>query len=166
MHHLNSRRSGSDVCCASSSAPRGGGSGPVQVHRGRLQQDQDLLGAGLSRPGGVREGRLVCGRCTPKGGEKGGDGFGVDSGSDGCVCEARARAVARQRRHALERLALVDGWPGRLRLRVRRLRMAARLEEAIRLRLVGVGRSIGNLCEPLTWGNANWSCVATRACPD
>lgn len=106
-----------------SAPPRGGRFGSVRVHRGRLQRGRNSLGAGLPRPGGVREGRFACGRYTPKGGVKGGNGIGVDSDSDSCVCEARARAVARQRRHALERLALADGSPGRLRLRVWRLRV-------------------------------------------
>lgn len=30
----------------------------------------------------------------------------------------------------------------------------------------GVGRSVGYLCELLTWGNANCSCVATQTCPN
>ena len=64
---------------ASSGAPRGGRSGPVRVHRGRLQQGDDPLGAGLPQPVRVREGRLACGRWPPKGGVKGDNGIGVDS---------------------------------------------------------------------------------------
>ena len=41
---------------------RGGRAGSVRVHRGRLQQGEDPLGAGLPQPGGVREGQLACGR--------------------------------------------------------------------------------------------------------
>ena len=40
---------------------------------------------------------------------------------------------------------------------------AVRHEEAIHLRLVGVRRSIGNLHEPATWGNADDGNAATRA---
>ena len=64
---------------ASSGAPRGGRSGPVRVHRGRLQQGDDPLGAGLPQPVRVREGRLACGRWPPNGGVKGDNGIGVDS---------------------------------------------------------------------------------------
>lgn len=60
--------------------PRGGGAGPVRVHRGRLQQGEDTFGAGLFEPCRVRRGQLAHRRRPPEGGVKGVNGIGVDSG--------------------------------------------------------------------------------------
>ena len=60
---------------------RGGGAGPVRVHRGRLQQGEDTLGAGLFDPRRVRRGQLAQGKQPLEGGVKGVNGIGVDSDS-------------------------------------------------------------------------------------
>lgn len=60
---------------------RVGGAGPVRVHRGRLQQGEDTLGAGLFDPRRVRRGQLAQGKQPLEGGVKGVNGIGVDSDS-------------------------------------------------------------------------------------
>lgn len=74
--------------------PRGGGAGPVRVHRGRLQQGEDTFGAGLSQPRRVRRGQLAQGKQPLEGGVEGVNGIGVDSDSSGLLEGVEARILA------------------------------------------------------------------------
>ena len=58
---------------------RGGGAGPVRVHRGDLQQGEDTFGSGLPQPRRVRRGQLAQGKQPLEGGVKAVNGIGVDS---------------------------------------------------------------------------------------